>query len=140
MFDCINSAFFSMKFDLQSLAVSQNTVNMQFIKTWTTTKSGISCLVEPLVSVSASKGVSGKRFETLDYTETQYFKLHTNYRLSKRDRIVNVKDADGNYVFLEMDANGDPATIFEVVGESPVMNPFGTVNHWTYLVNRVEVQ
>lgn len=140
MFDCLNSAFFTMKFDLQSLAVTQNATNMQFIKTWTTSKANIPGLVEPLVSVSASKGVSGKRFETLDYTETQYFKLHTSERLSKRDRITNVRDVNGNKIFIEMDVNGDPATIFEVVGETPVMDPFGDVNHWTYLVNRVEVQ
>lgn len=140
MFDCLNSAYFSMKFDLQTLAVTQNTVNMQFVKTWTTTEANVPGLVEPLVSVSASKGVSGKRFETLDYTETQYFKLHTNKRLSKRDRITNVRDASGTKIFLEMDANGEPATIFEVVGESPVVDPFGGINHWTYLVNRVEIQ
>lgn len=139
MFDCLSSGFFVMKADVMSLAVTQDPRTNSLTKVWTVSASSVPVLVEPIKTVSASARVSGKEFKN-HYLETDFFNLTTNYQLSKRNRITNVRDADGKLIYKEVELAGDPATVFEVVGENAIVNPFGQNTSFVYLMGRVEVQ
>lgn len=59
--------------------------------------------------------------------------------ISKRDRITNIKNRDGVIVWKEEEFNGAP-TVFEVLGVTPVVDPFGTHIENTALLQRAEIQ
>jgi hypothetical protein len=60
--------------------------------------------------------------------------------LSKRDRITNVSNAKGEVIWKEEEIEGAPATVFIVMGVTPVVDPFGNHIENTALIQRAQVQ
>jgi hypothetical protein len=60
--------------------------------------------------------------------------------LSKRDRITNVSNAKGEIIWKEEEIQGAPATVFIVMGVTPVVDPFGNHIENTALIQRAQVQ
>lgn len=65
--------------------------------------------------------------ETVDFVTIKFPK---EIVLTRRDRITNIKDASGNLVWIEEEAEiykpgTEVPTVFEVNGVSPVLDPFG---------------
>jgi hypothetical protein len=67
----------------------------------------------------------------LDYQNMEYVRLRfsAKYIVTKRDRITNIRDGRGNLIYLDEEKdmiNGMfPATVFNVMGVVPQMDPFG---------------
>lgn len=76
-------------------------------------------------------------YENVDWAKIT-FPAHIN--ITKRDRITNVRDRNGNIIWREEEIEGNPPTIFEVRGITPVINPFGRHVENTGLLERAEVQ
>lgn len=121
------------------LQVTQAPDSNSLTKTWTTVETKVPCLVEPIKTISASEKVSGKSFKDI-YAENDYFRLTLGHRLSKRQRITNVRDSTGDVIMTELEVVGEPSTEFEIVGEEFVFTPFGKAQQFTYMVGRVAVQ
>lgn len=139
MFGCITGSFFSMKADILDLQVSQDPNTRALVKAWVPVAVKVPVLIEPIKSISASERTSGKHFLDV-YSENDLFNMSIGRRLSKRQRISNVRDSDGNIILTELEVAGDPATEFEVIGETLVINPFGKVSQYSYMIGRVSVQ
>ncbi|QDH93921.1 hypothetical protein SEA_EVY_54 [Streptomyces phage Evy] len=60
--------------------------------------------------------------------------------LSKRDRITNVSNSKGELIWREEEMEGSPATVFIVMGVTPVVDPFGNHIENTALIQRAQVQ
>jgi hypothetical protein len=139
MLGCITGAFYSMKIDVLDLQVVQNTTTNALEKKWVTVATGVKCLLEPIKTISASERSSGKHFTDI-YAENDLYTLALGQRLSKRQRITNVRDSSGDIILNEIEVMGHPATEFEVIGETLIINPFGKVSQYTYMIGRVGVQ
>jgi hypothetical protein len=74
--------------------------------------------------------------ESADYVRIQF---PASVELSKRDRVYNIKNRDGIVLWKEEEYNGRP-TVFEVLGVSPVTDPFGKLVEQHALLQRAEVQ
>jgi hypothetical protein len=74
------------------------------------------------------------------YKENVHVKMQSPIRLSKRWRITNVTSAAGEKVFLEPDKISLDDTIFDVVSNHPVLDPFGKIAYYEINLQRAQVQ
>lgn len=76
---------------------------------------------------------------TLDTVDYINFEFPANEVITRRDRITDIRDRDGNLVWIEEESTSRP-TIFEVTGVSPVTDPFGGHIKNTSLLARADDQ
>ena len=107
----------------------------------------IPCVVRPFISQTATGAGTVERFaaeyENFDRARMKY---PAGYLLSRRDRVTNIRNtATGETIWVEEEQavlDGDsyqvPATIFEIVGVSPVVDPFGAHLENVALLQRAE--
>jgi len=134
---CLTGANYNMKADVLSKVVTQDPLTRQFIETWTKTAE-ISCYARSIQTDAVSDAASGKKYNA-DYEEYEFIKVNTMKHLGKRDRISNIRSADGEYLWIESELQGAP-TVFQVQGVTSEFDPFGTLVQYEILAKRVEVQ
>lgn len=139
MFDCLPSSLYAMKVDIMEEIVVQDSTTFALDKTWTITSSRVPALIEPIQSQGATERASGKSFKN-EYSEHDLIYMTIGTRLSKRDRVTNIRDATGRIIYTELEVTGEPATEYEVIGEKLVITMFGSVTQYEYLLGRVAVQ
>lgn len=83
----------------------------------------------------------GELYENVDYTR---FSFPAKYVITKRDRITNIRNNQGQ--ILWKDEETDPfaesiwrATVFDVLGVTPVIDPFGRHTHNVAMLQKAEV-
>lgn len=55
--------------------------------------------------------------------------------------VTNIRDANGNSLYYETAGpRDDEPTVFEVATQQPVLNPFGTLQHFRLVLRRAENQ
>lgn len=74
--------------------------------------------------------------ESVDYVKMQF---PASVKITKRDRVTNVANRHGIIIWREEEFNNAP-TIFDVLGVTPITDPFGNLIEWTALLHRSEVQ
>lgn len=101
----------------------------------------IACAARPIVN-SGMKGAGtteewGERYVDVDWIKMSF---PAHIILSKRDRITDIKSSKGVIVWKEEEIGEAVATVFDIVGISPVTDPFGNHIENLALLRRAEVQ
>jgi hypothetical protein len=76
-------------------------------------------------------------YENVDYVKISF---PASVRISKRDRITNIRDPKGNIIWKEEEQPSAPPTVFNVMGVTPVIDPFGRHIESQALLERAERQ
>lgn len=76
-------------------------------------------------------------YENVDYVKISF---PARVRISKRDRITNIRDPRGNIIWKEEEQRDAPPTVFNVMGVTPVIDPFGRHIESQALLERAEHQ
>lgn len=102
----------------------------------------VPCKVMAVQNKSGTSGKDGKEFATgpSGYVEDIHIKMQSPVLLSKRWRVQNIKTSRGESVFVENDVWGDPDTIFEIVSNHPVLDPFGKISYYEINLRRAVIQ
>lgn len=102
----------------------------------------IICKAMPVANRSGSSKVDDKQYGTgtTGYVEDIHVKLQSPIRLSKRWRISNIKSSSGESIFLEPDRIELQDTIFDIVSNHPVLDPFGKIAYYAINLRRAQVQ
>ena len=103
----------------------------------------IKCRVEPIKTGGASNRSDNKRFDIgkhNEYDEKLQLKMKCLIPFSKRWRISNIRSSDGKQVFVEVDKQDTPDTIFDVTASHAVLDPFGKVSYYEITLQRVHIQ
>lgn len=133
MHSCLLSARFNMLMDVQSQEKYQSESG-EIQRSWVTKDTDVSCIARGIsgggIRVVGSTERWGDRYE-----DVEYVKIQTNYNLSKRDRITNIRTSNGS---LAWEDDGI-AMVFDVVGSTPVVGPFGELIEYDVLVTKAEV-
>lgn len=79
----------------------------------------------------------GEMFESVDFVIMSF---SSNVSISKRDRITNIRDAQGNVIWKEDEIPGSPPTIFDVSGVTPIPNPMGRLVEYQARLERSQIQ
>lgn len=105
--------------------------------------STFSCTARGIISEGVSSAGATEDWNRRgDYENVEYVKLTfpKNVVITKRDQITNIRDKDGNLIWVEDEVDVDRATIFNVNGVIPILDAFNKhIENVAYL-KRAEVQ
>lgn len=109
----------------------------EFVRDWqpqtvpgpasTTQKKSIRCIVRGIidggirVAGTTEKWTGTGQMESIDYAKMQF---PANENVSSRDRITEIRGPNGKVIWAEEEFTGAPS-VFEVLGVTPVVDPFG---------------
>lgn len=137
MFGCIISGIYNMKADLYRQIVKQDARTGEVQRMWEFIGS-----IE--VMARGLGNLRGKDFGTTDkwkdiYTKSDYLRIKTMDKIDDTMRVTNVRDVNGKVAWIEEGDSEEP-TIFDVIGVTPVIEPFGQHLEYDVFLNRSEVQ
>jgi hypothetical protein len=138
MFGIIDSVL-SMKLDVYKQVDSQDEETGAIRKYWQYYKT-LDCHAKGVVSNSATTRTSDKQVISNKYTMDQIVQVRTEFKLSLREKISNIRNSDGEYIWQELDYPNETPTVFEVIGTTPLTDPFGVVIGYNSSLKRSEVQ
>ena len=103
----------------------------------------IPCTVRGIISEGVSSaGASEVVNPRGEYSNIEYVKMTfpKDYVVTQRDRITDVKDASGRLLWNESEYDDSKATVFNVNGVIPVLDPFNQLVEWVAFLERSEDQ
>ena len=127
-----------MKADIYKQQSVQDPDTGHIQKTWIYYKT-IDCHAKGVISNSATRKTDAQIFANT-YENVQMLEIRTVERLTIKEKLTNIRDKDGNYIWVELNSPYDSPTVFEVIGTTPVTDPFGTTLAFNSTVKRSENQ
>lgn len=137
MFDLVDGLM-TMKMDVyrQTEQQDENTGAMirefSFIKT-------IDCYARGVITENRNRSNDSQKFSN-KYSNNQYVEARTSDRLTARDKVKNIRDLNGKPIWYELNSPNDTDTVFDVVGTTPISDPFGNVVGYNSSLQRAENQ
>lgn len=99
----------------------------------------LSCHAKSMISNSTARGADKQQLAA-KYRDEQFLEVRTLTKISLRDKLTNIRDQSNKTIWTELDYPSETPTVFEVVGVSPITDPFGDILAYNTLVKRSEVQ
>jgi hypothetical protein len=102
---------------------------------------GVPCIVRGITG-NGIKGVGNTQSFDQIYQNIEWLRMQVpaGYSITKRDKVTRIRDLDGNILWKEEEAEGTPASVYSVMGVTPVVGPFGKAIEYEILLKRSEVQ
>ena len=100
----------------------------------------LDCHAKGVISNSATTRSSDKQVFSNKYMNDQIIQVRTSEKLTMREKVTNIRDAAGNVIWAEANFPTETPTVFEVIGTTPVTDPFGTVIAFNSSMKRSENQ
>ena len=138
MYGSVSSALLNMYADVYVQENVQDEVSGEIKRDWVFSKK-IICHIDIISSIGARTPDNNKIFGE-KYTEDEKMRMKTKEPLSKRIRIVNIRNREGQTIFFEPDQLNTPPTIFEIESHHPRLDPLGYVLYYESNLRRVSVQ
>lgn len=133
----IASASYTFKADLYKVVRTKNKSG-QIVDKWEFDKT-IDCNFSTFSSTSFKAQAISEKFGAT-YEEMSYVLLYSAEDLGRASQVTNIRDAQGNVVFKEVDLADAPATWYNTNGSAPQIDAFGRVFEWQTLLTRAEEQ
>ncbi|ASZ74889.1 hypothetical protein FDI69_gp075 [Rhodococcus phage Trina] len=139
MVSCLAAAAYTMKADVWDQVLTYDENTNETVRNWIFVKT-IKCLAFPYVD-GGIHGAGTKEDFREKYVNSDYARLKSMTNLTKRARITNIRNArTGQLLWSDEDTDNDPATVFNVDGCIPLINPMtGRVNEYLTMLSRAEV-
>jgi hypothetical protein len=128
-----------MTLDVYRQFDTQNEDTGAILKEWHYYKS-VSCHAKGVIGNSSTSGSGDKQVFGNRYTNDQTIQVRTAERLTAREKVTNIRDIDGNVIWVEINFPTDTPTVFEVMGTTPITDPFGRVVAYNSSMKRSENQ
>lgn len=138
MQDLIDSVL-SMKMDVYRQFDTQNEDTGAIVREWHYYKT-VDCHAKGVISNSATTRSSDKQIFDNKYTNDQIIQVRTSERITTREKVTNIRDTYGNVIWTEINFPTDTPTVFEVMGTTPITDPFGRVLAYNSSMKRSENQ
>ena len=138
MFNIIDSVL-TMKMDVYKQIDYQDPNTGALKREWQYDRS-MPCHAKGVISNSASTRTGDKQVLSNRYTNDQILQIRTTGKVTLREKITNILSSDGTAVWVEANFPTDTSTVFEVMGSTPMTDPFGTVVGYNTTVKRSENQ
>lgn len=132
-------AVFSMKMDVYRQLDSQDLDTGAIKKEWSYYKT-VPCHAKGIISNSSTTKSGDRQVFDNRYNNDQTIEVRTEQRLTAREKITNIRSSDGEIIWIELDFPTNTPTVFEVVGTTPLTDPFGSVVAYSSTIKRSENQ
>lgn len=99
-------------------------------------------IVDGGIRVAGTTERFGDTYENIDFVKLW---VPSSVRISKRDRITNIRDSKGNIRWLDEEfvdpstSEVPAATVFNVNGVTPLFDAFNNISEWFVLLERASV-
>jgi hypothetical protein len=128
-----------MKLDVYRQIENQDPNTGAIKKEWNYYKT-LDCHAKGVISNSSTSRNSDKQSFSNKYINDQTLEVRTIERLTFREKVTNICDMQGSPIWTEIDFPNDTPTVFEVVGTTPLTDPFGRVIAYNSSLKRSENQ
>jgi hypothetical protein len=128
-----------MKMDVYKQFDSQNSETGALVKEWNYHKT-IPCHAKGVISNSATARSGDRQSFSNKYDNEQVIQIKTIEKITLREKITNITDKNNNVIWEELNFPTNTPTVFEVVGTTPVTDPFGSVIAYNSVLKRSENQ
>jgi hypothetical protein len=132
-------AVFSMKMDIYRQLDVQDDNTGAIKREWTYYKT-VPCHAKGVISNSSTSRNGDRQVFDNRYKNDQMIEVRTADRLTAREKVTNIRNSDNLVVWTEIDFPSDTPTVFEVVGTTPLTDPFGKVLAYNSTMKRSENQ
>lgn len=99
----------------------------------------LDCYARGIISQSVSRNLDKQSFGN-QYSNEQYIEIRTAEKLTAREKVKNIRDSEGNTIWYEINYPDNTPTVFEVIGTTPITDPFGNVVGYNSSLRRSENQ
>jgi hypothetical protein len=137
MFDVVDGLM-TMKIDVYRQQERQDPNTGAMIREFSYIKT-VDCYARCIITETRNRTNDNQNFSN-KYSNNQYIEARTSERLTPRDKIKNIRDASGNPIWFELNYPSDTPTVFDVVGTTPISDPFGNVLGYNSSLQRAENQ
>lgn len=138
MFQVVDASF-SMLMDVYKQSDSQDQSTGAIKKEWNYIRT-VPCYAKGVISNTATARSGDRQVLGNKYENTQVIEVRTTEKLSIREKITNIRTEHGESIWTELDYPNDTPTVFEIVGVTPMTDPFGDVLAWSAVLKRSENQ
>lgn len=138
MFDLIDSML-SMKLDVYRQSEIQDPDTGAIKRDWQYHRT-VDCYAKGIISNSSTSRSSDKQIFSNKYSNEQIIQVRTVDRLTVRDKITNIRDSSGNPIWSELNYPTESPTVFEVIGVTPITDPFSNTIGYNSSMRRSENQ
>lgn len=128
-----------MKMDIYKQTEAQNPDTGALVKEWNYYKT-LDCHAKGMITNSASIRSSDKQQFNNKYINEQTIQVRTIDRITIREKITNIRDSQNNVIWTEINFPSETPTVFEVIGVTPITDPFGKVIGYSSALKRSENQ
>jgi hypothetical protein len=135
----IMEAVLSMKMDIYKQFDVQNPDTGAIVKEWNYYKT-IDCHAKGVITNSATTRSGDKQIFSNKYNNEQVIQVRTSERLTAREKITNIRDSNEKTIWTELNYPSDTPTVFEIIGTTPITDPFGQVLAYNSTLKRSENQ
>ena len=127
------------KLDLYIQIDDQDEYTGEFKKEWIYHDT-LDCWAKGIVSNSTSIRSNDRQILDNRYKNDQFIEIRTMQKLNMRSKITNIRNKHNIPVWTELDYPTETPTVFEVVGVTPIIDPFGTIIAYNTTAKRSENQ
>jgi hypothetical protein len=135
----IMEAVLSMKMDIYKQFDIQNPDTGAIVKEWNYYKT-LNCHAKGVITNSATTRSGDKQIFNNKYTNEQIIQVRTSERLTAREKITNIRNSNEEPIWTELNYPSDTPTVFEIIGTTPITDPFGEILAYNSTLKRSENQ
>jgi hypothetical protein len=128
-----------MKMDVYNQTDIQDENTGAIKKEWTFART-VDCHAKGVISNSVTSRNGDRQSFNNKYVNDQVIQVRTVGRIILREKVTNIRDSDNNVIWAELDYPNETPTVFEVIGSTPVTDPFGRVLAYNTTMRRSENQ
>ena len=128
-----------MQMDLYVQSDLQDPNTGSLVKQWNYIKT-IPCGAKAVISNSISTRSSDRQNISNTYKNEQFVQLRTVEKINLRHKITNIRNKNNEQIWTELNYPTETSTVFEVVGTTPVTDPFGNIIAYNTIAKRSENQ
>ena len=137
MFDLVDGLM-TMKMDIYRQSEQQDKNTGAIIREFSYIKT-LDCYARGIITQGGAKGNDKQKFSN-KYSNDQSVEVRTSERLTARDKVKNIRDVNGKPKWSELNYPNDTDTVFDVMGTTPIADPFGNVVGYNSSLERAENQ
>ena len=138
MLDLVDSML-SMKFDLYRQSEGQDKDTGAIKREWHYQRT-VDCYAKGIITNSSTTRSGDQQIFNNKYSNEQIIQVRTAERITMRDKITNIRDSAGTVIWTELNYPTETPTVFEVMGVTPLTDPFGSTIGYNSSMKRSENQ
>ena len=131
-------AKYAMKLDVYRVQIDQDPNSGEIKRQWIYTET-LPCLAKSIIS-SGVRSPSNDRTVDTQYRVEEIIKVMTLVKLPRNAKLSNIRDLNNKVLWEEAEISGNPATIFDIVGSTPIIDGFGQILEFETTVQRSDIQ